>query len=74
MHNQHAGLSQPLAEQRITEQHEQAARAGSPPALGPAATGAGWPDGGSWPAGHASLPSVPDRRAPSLKRVTRRVS
>ena len=27
MHNQHAGLSQSLAEQRITERHEQAARA-----------------------------------------------
>ena len=27
MHNQHAGLSQSLAERRITEQHEQAARA-----------------------------------------------
>jgi hypothetical protein len=27
MHNQHAGLSQQLAEQRITQRHEQAARA-----------------------------------------------
>ena len=27
MHNQHAGLSQVLAEQRITERHEQAAHA-----------------------------------------------
>jgi hypothetical protein len=27
MHNQHAGLSQILAEQRITERHEQAAHA-----------------------------------------------
>jgi hypothetical protein len=27
MHNQHAGLSQVLAAQRITERHEQAARA-----------------------------------------------
>ena len=27
MHNQHAGLSQLLAEQRITERHEQAAHA-----------------------------------------------
>jgi hypothetical protein len=27
MHNQHAGLSQALAEQRITERHEQAAHA-----------------------------------------------
>jgi hypothetical protein len=27
MHNQHAGLSQQLAAQRITERHEQAARA-----------------------------------------------
>jgi hypothetical protein len=28
MHNQHAGLSQQLAAQRITQLHEQAARAG----------------------------------------------
>jgi hypothetical protein len=27
MHNQHTGLSQTLAEQRITERHEQAAQA-----------------------------------------------
>jgi hypothetical protein len=27
MHNQHAGLSQALAEQRITERHDQAAQA-----------------------------------------------
>jgi hypothetical protein len=27
MHNQHAGLSQALADQRITERHEQAAQA-----------------------------------------------
>jgi hypothetical protein len=27
MHNQHAGLSQALADQRITERHEQAAHA-----------------------------------------------
>ena len=27
MHNQHAGLSQVLAEQRITDRHEQAANA-----------------------------------------------
>jgi hypothetical protein len=27
MHNQHAGLSQVLAEQRITERHQQAAQA-----------------------------------------------
>ena len=27
MHNQHAGLSQALAEQRITERHDQAAHA-----------------------------------------------
>ena len=27
MHNQHAGLSQSLAEQRITERHQQAAQA-----------------------------------------------
>jgi hypothetical protein len=47
MHNQHAGLSQALADQRITERHEQAAHArlvgdGRPPRRRRRRTGRGW--------------------------------
>jgi hypothetical protein len=47
MHNQHAGLSQALADQRITEHHEQAAQARlvgdpRPPRRRRRRTGRGW--------------------------------
>jgi hypothetical protein len=74
MHNQHAGLSQSLAEQLITDDTSRPTGPGSPTTLSRATPGAGWLDGGSWPASHASLPSAPNRGAPSLKRETRRVS
>jgi hypothetical protein len=59
MHNQHAGLSQVLAEQHITERREQAAHARLGVALvrRVAGVGRGRPvAGGSWPAGQASPP------------------
>ena len=60
MNNQHAGLSQVLAEQHITERREQAAHARLGLALAHrvAGVGRGRPvAGGSWPGGQPSPPS-----------------
>jgi hypothetical protein len=60
MHNQHAGLSQQLAAQRMAERLEQAAQARlAHGAVGRVAdAGGGWlVGGGSWPAGQPSSPS-----------------
>jgi hypothetical protein len=55
MHNQHAGLSQVLAEQRITERHEQAAharlsRGARPPRRRKRWAARGWWQLARWPA------------------------
>jgi hypothetical protein len=63
MHNQHAGLSQVLAEQRITERRQQAAHAR--PGRGPRPPGRrrrsravrGWWQLARWPAVAAAQPS-----------------
>ena len=72
MHNQHAELSQLLAEQRITQRHEQAAHARPSGALGRRVTGAGRRRpvaGGSWPAGQPSpQTSQPLARTASVDR------
>ena len=48
MHNQHAGLSQVLAEQRITERHEQAADARLSRGARPARRRKRWAARGWW--------------------------
>jgi hypothetical protein len=61
MHNQHAGLSQVLAEQRITQRHVQADHARLARGAHPyrAAGGGRSGVGGSWPGGRASPPTSP---------------
>jgi hypothetical protein len=60
MHNQHAGLSQVLAEQHITERHEQAAHArlarGARPPRRRARVVRGWWQPAGWPAVAADQP------------------
>ena len=62
MNNQHAGLSQPLATQRITERQEQAAQARLAPQRMSTAPPTHWRlprAGGNWAAGQAPPPSRP---------------
>jgi hypothetical protein len=51
MHNQHAGLSQALADQRITERHEQAAQARLSRGAHPARRRKRWAARGWWQLG-----------------------
>jgi hypothetical protein len=69
MHNQHAGLSQALAEQRITQLREQAAHArlsrGARPPHRRRRSGAarGWWQLARWPAAAANQPARRPQRA-----------
>ena len=74
MNNQHAGLSQVLAGQRITERHEQAAHARLLRGLArrvAAAPGGRPVAGGSWPAGRAS-PPISQSVTPARQLIDRR--
>jgi hypothetical protein len=62
MHNQHAGLSQLLAEQRITDRHEQAAHArlaggARPPRRRRRWAALGWWQLARWPGRPADQPA-----------------
>jgi hypothetical protein len=62
MHNQHAGLSQALANQRITERHQQADHArltnsARPPRRRRRRTGRGWWQLGRWSGAGAGQPA-----------------
>jgi hypothetical protein len=62
MHNQHAGLSQALATQRITERHEQAAQArlaggARPPGRRRWRLGRAWWQRARWPGRTANQPA-----------------
>jgi hypothetical protein len=68
MHNQHAGLSQVLAEQRITERREQAAHArlasgARPPRRRRRWAGRRWWQLARWPAVAAEQPARRPQRA-----------
>ena len=63
MHNQHAGLSQALAEQRITERHDQAAHARLVSARSPVAPPAAQSMGGPTLVAAGSLARRAGRRA-----------
>jgi hypothetical protein len=63
MHNQHAGLSQSLAEQRITDRHEQAAhvrmgRGARPPGRRRRWAARGWWQLARWPGRPADQRSI----------------
>jgi hypothetical protein len=63
MHNQHAGLSQLLAEQRITDRHEQAAQArlaggARPPRRRSRWAALGWWQLARWPGRPADQQSI----------------
>jgi hypothetical protein len=68
MHNQHAGLSQALAEQRISERHEQAdharlVRGARPPRRHRWRLGRGWWQWARWPGVATDQPAGRPHRA-----------
>jgi hypothetical protein len=68
MHNQHAGLSQVLAEQHITQRQEQATQArlaggARPPRRRRRWAGRGWWQLARWPAAAANQPTHRPQRA-----------